>query len=62
MTTKADFDSKVTTVETYSTTLNLKGLTPNTQYIAYIQTISTKTNKVSFLLSDFSNIRGNAAI
>ena len=33
----------------YSTTLKLTALSPNTQYIAYIEAISTKTNMVSML-------------
>ena len=34
-------------METFSTTLKLNSLNPNTQYIAYIEAISTKTNKTS---------------
>ena len=42
----ADIEKKVTSVETWSTTVKLFSLEPNTQYIAYIEAVSTKTNQV----------------
>lgn len=40
-------ETQVISVETYNTNLKLEGLTPNTQYVGFIQTISTKSGMVS---------------
>lgn len=45
--TTSEMERTVTTVETWSTNVRLFGLTPNTQYIAYIEARSTKTNLTS---------------
>ena len=40
-------EKTVTSVETWSTTLKLFSLEPNTQYVAYLEALSTKTNMVN---------------
>ena len=42
-----EMESHITRVETWSTSLVLLKLEPNTQYVAYIEAISSKTNQTS---------------